>query len=82
MSQSPETAGEMPSPEEIVAMQDLGDQARAREEIGAATDEAARRRVLRYWWSCGRLSQRPGRAQQYAEAAFGEGPWRRIEGAA
>mgnify|MGYP001413601524 CR=1 FL=1 len=78
---SPETV-EMPSPEEIIAMQDLGDQDRAREEIADAPDDATRRRVLRRWWSCGRLSQRPDRAQQYAEAAFGEGPWRRIGDAA
>ncbi len=78
---SPEAA-EMPSPEEIIAMQDLGDQERAREEIDGAPDGETRRRVLRRWWSCGRLSQRPDRAQQYAEAAYGEGPWRRIGGAA
>lgn len=77
---SPE-AVEMPSAEEIIAMQDLGDQERAREEIAAADDET-RRRVLRRWWSCGRLSQRPDRAQQYAEAAYGAGPWRRIGDAA
>ncbi|MDT0347158.1 hypothetical protein [Streptomyces litchfieldiae] len=82
MSPSPEPAVEMPSAEEIIAMQDLGDRDRAREEIDQAPDEETRRRVLRRWWSCGRLSRRPDRADQYAEAAYGEGPWRRIGDAA
>ncbi|TDC73522.1 hypothetical protein [Streptomyces hainanensis] len=80
MSASP--AAEMPSAEEIVAMQDLGDRDRARHEIDRAPDAEARRRVLRRWWSCGRLSQRADRAEQYARAAFGEGPWRRVGDAA
>lgn len=80
---TPPDPAEMPSPEDIIAMQDLGDQQSAREAIAAAPDDETRRRILRRLWSCGRLAQRPNRPQQYAEAAYGEGvSWRRIGDAA
>ncbi|WP_129837799.1 hypothetical protein [Streptomyces sp. RFCAC02] len=74
-------AAGMPSAEQIVAMQDLGDRDRCRHEIDTASDER-RDAVVRKWWACGLLSQRPGRADQYAAAHLGGGDWRPVGNAA
>ncbi|MFI7278584.1 hypothetical protein [Streptomyces sp. NPDC049879] len=74
-------ADQMPSPEEIVAMQESGDRDTCREEIAAASGEDLRR-VLREWWAVGLSAQRPDREKQYAEARYGHGHWTLIRHAA
>ncbi|WP_326595963.1 hypothetical protein [Streptomyces sp. NBC_01803] len=67
-------AAMMPSSaEDIIAMQERGDQAACREQIETA-DDRTRGRVMRRWWIRGLASQRPGRADEYAARSAAQPP--------
>ena len=78
------TGEEMPSADDIVAMQDRGDRQACQEQLqeAEAADPEQRRKVHRRWWIRGLAAQRSGRADQYAAARAGEGSWTVVGNAA